>query len=297
MYNLQQLSMFVEAAKAGSFSACARKLGKAQSAVSQGIANLELDLGNELFDRSSRKPKLTPQGERLLSYAQAVLSQVHELDCASLALGKHDESYLLLAIDSALFIPELEKILVEFSHKFPATALELITAASPDVMGLISAGKAHLGMMFSDMTIPDFADPCFVGSIPFYAVTSPSHDLAQHQEINVAQLIPHRQILLKGIDGRGLEQFSAMSAQVWWGNDFYLIRDLVAQGVGWAYIPCHMVEKDISDGVLHKLPLTLDHKAWSAPVDRIIGKKQTMGPALSWLANEVKVRFDRGDNK
>lgn len=289
---MQQLTMFVETANAGSFSACARKLGKAQSAVSQGIANLELDLGNELFDRSSRKPKLTPQGERLLSYAQAILSQVHELNCASLALGKHDESYLLLAIDSALFIPELEKMLVEFANKFPATSLELISAASPDVMGLISAGKAHLGMMFADMSIPNFADQCFVGNIPFYAVSSPNHELAQYKEVTVAQLIPHRQILLKGIDGRGLEQFAAMSAQVWWGNDFYLIRDLVAQGVGWAYIPCHMVEKDINDGVLHKLPLTLDHKPWSAPVDRVIAKKQTMGPALSWLAEEVKVRFD-----
>ena len=56
MYNLDQLNMFVTAAKLGSFSACARKLGKVQSAVSQGISNLEIDLDVTLFDRSTRKP-------------------------------------------------------------------------------------------------------------------------------------------------------------------------------------------------------------------------------------------------
>ncbi|WP_211217128.1 LysR family transcriptional regulator [Psychromonas hadalis] len=73
MYNLEHLRMFVESAQSGSFSACARKLGKVQSAVSQGIANLEIELNTTLFDRSTRKPSLTPQGERLLPFARSVL--------------------------------------------------------------------------------------------------------------------------------------------------------------------------------------------------------------------------------
>ncbi len=293
MVNFQQLSMFVETVECGSFSACARKLGKAQSAVSQGISNLELDFGCELFDRSSRKPQLTPQGERLLSYAQAVLSQVHELDCAAQALANHEESVLTLAIDSALLVPELELILKEFSQRFSATSLELLAVASPDVSELMQSSKAHLGLMFANMNIPDYADLCFVGSVPFYAVAHPDHALAKLPEITVAQLISHRQILLKGLNGRQLEQFSPMSAQVWWANDFYLIADLVLQDLGWAYLPCHMVEKDIKNGLLCKLPLTLDHKPWSAPVDRIMRKNQPMGPALTWLAHQIKVRFEQ----
>ena len=62
MYNLEQLRMFIETAESGSFSACARRLGKVQSAVSQGIANLEIELNTNLFDRTSRKPSLTPHG-------------------------------------------------------------------------------------------------------------------------------------------------------------------------------------------------------------------------------------------
>ena len=54
--SLEALFMFVEAAALGSFSAAARKLGKQQSTVSEAIANLEIDLGLTLFDRSTRRP-------------------------------------------------------------------------------------------------------------------------------------------------------------------------------------------------------------------------------------------------
>ena len=75
--------MFVAAAESGSFSAAGRQLGKGQSAVSLGIANLEVDLGFEIFDRRTRKPGLTEKGERILQHAKAVLSQVEDLQAAA----------------------------------------------------------------------------------------------------------------------------------------------------------------------------------------------------------------------
>ena len=55
----EALLAFAEAATLGSFSAAARKLGKRQSTISEAIANLEIDLGLTLFDRSTRQPTLT----------------------------------------------------------------------------------------------------------------------------------------------------------------------------------------------------------------------------------------------
>lgn len=60
--SLDQLQAFVAAAEAGSFSGAARALRKAQSAVSTQVANLEADLGLELFNRAGRNPVLTPAG-------------------------------------------------------------------------------------------------------------------------------------------------------------------------------------------------------------------------------------------
>ena len=64
--SLEQLKILLAAAESGSFSAAARKLGKAQSVVSSAIANLEIDLGLALFDRSGRYPQLTEAGARMV---------------------------------------------------------------------------------------------------------------------------------------------------------------------------------------------------------------------------------------
>jgi len=63
----EALLAFAQAASLGSFSAAARRLGKSQSTISSAIANLEIDLGVTLFDRSSRKPTLTAAGQAMLT--------------------------------------------------------------------------------------------------------------------------------------------------------------------------------------------------------------------------------------
>lgn len=68
--SLDHLRTFVAAADAGSFSAGGRAIGRAQSVVSQSIANLEGQLGARLFERIGRYPELTQQGTNLLENAR-----------------------------------------------------------------------------------------------------------------------------------------------------------------------------------------------------------------------------------
>ena len=72
-YTLDQLETLAAVARAGSFSAAARQLGKTQSTVSAAIGNLEVDLGVALFDRATKIPALTEAGHRLLREAHGVL--------------------------------------------------------------------------------------------------------------------------------------------------------------------------------------------------------------------------------
>lgn len=86
-WNLEQLRMFVRVAELRSFSAVAREQRKAQSAVSNGIALLEADLGVTLFERSSgRQPRLSEAGATLLEDARELLRQCERLDGRALAL-------------------------------------------------------------------------------------------------------------------------------------------------------------------------------------------------------------------
>ena len=62
--SLDQLRTFIAAADEGSFSAAGRRLSRAQSVVSQTLANLEGQLGVKIFDRTGRLPALTDEDVR-----------------------------------------------------------------------------------------------------------------------------------------------------------------------------------------------------------------------------------------
>ncbi len=292
MYNLEQLRMFVEAAESGSFSASARRLGKVQSAVSQGIANLEIDLGAELFDRSTRKPTLTAAGRRLLSYARAVLELSSELDLAARALNRGHETELTLAIDPALMVPTLEAKLQAFSERFPVTELEFQQVASSDVIGLIESGRADLGLMLADPSFPRTVELCYIGNLPFSAYCHQDHPLAALSSVSVSDLTPHRQLLSRGVNKEELAPMARVSAKVWWGNDYYVLRELIGQGLGWGFLPCHLAEEEGISRGLKRLPISFDHKPWSPPVDRVMPKGRATGEAQHWLAEAFKTLLD-----
>lgn len=292
MYSLEQLRIFSEVAATGSFSACARKLTKAQSAISQAIAALEIDLNTLLFDRSARKPVLTPAGEKLLGYAHAVLKQSQELNKAATALSKSEESHLIIAIDDALMLPKLEQIISELGRHFIASEVEIHSIASPDMIDHLSQGKADIGLQFSDIELVSAFDVCYLGDVPFYAVVHPSHPLSELDSIDVRDVMQHKQLLIRGVNGRYLTHFSPLSVQKMYCNNFNTLRQLTRLGLGWSYLPCHMVEDDITNGNLFQLPVNFDYKPWQAPVEWVRPSQHPIGPALSWLEQELKHLFD-----
>ncbi|HCB29448.1 MAG TPA: LysR family transcriptional regulator, partial [Acinetobacter lwoffii] len=76
--NQEQLLMFKTVMETGSFSAAARQLGKVPSAVSMAIANLEIDLNLELFQRIGREPKPTAQAQVLYEKTQQLLVEMNQ---------------------------------------------------------------------------------------------------------------------------------------------------------------------------------------------------------------------------
>src|SRR5258708_19551468 len=76
--DLSQLEVFLTVARERRFSRAAEKLFRTQSAVSQTIRKLELEIGEPLFDRSSREGVLTDAGRVLQEYAQKLLNLRHD---------------------------------------------------------------------------------------------------------------------------------------------------------------------------------------------------------------------------
>ncbi|MCG8531951.1 MAG: LysR family transcriptional regulator, partial [Desulfovibrionales bacterium] len=144
-FNIFQLRAFTATVKTGSFSAAARKLGKAQSAVSTAVMNLEIDLGLPLFDRSGRYPVLTPQGESILREANKILETITDLQAKAKTFGQQHESRLTLALDESLPWNLLTDFLEEFSNIYPHIDLKLIEASFEDCESLVDTGQADIG--------------------------------------------------------------------------------------------------------------------------------------------------------
>ena len=96
---LDQLRTFIAAVDTGSFSAAGRKLRRAQSVVSQTLANLEGQLGVKLFDRSARYPKLTDEGRSLLVDARSIADAIDGFKARARAMREGLEPELAVAVD------------------------------------------------------------------------------------------------------------------------------------------------------------------------------------------------------
>lgn len=79
---LDKIQAFVSLAFSLSFSQTADELYTSQSTVSKHIAALEKEIGMKLFERSSRRVRLTREGEYLLPYAQRLLADSQQFDLA-----------------------------------------------------------------------------------------------------------------------------------------------------------------------------------------------------------------------
>ena len=78
--NIMHMKYAVEIARFGSINKAADKLMIAQPNLSRSVKELEADLGICIFDRSSKGMMLTPDGEKFISYAKKILSQINEIE-------------------------------------------------------------------------------------------------------------------------------------------------------------------------------------------------------------------------
>ena len=97
--SFEQLQVLTAVADFGSFSAAARQLGRAQSVISYAVAQLEAELGLELFDRAGRFPRLTEAGRSLLEDARRASAAVATLRARAAGLQNGVEAELKVCAD------------------------------------------------------------------------------------------------------------------------------------------------------------------------------------------------------
>ncbi|MBN2994136.1 LysR family transcriptional regulator, partial [Pseudomonas cedrina subsp. fulgida] len=241
-WDLEQMRLFVSVAEQRSFSAVARQQRKAQSAISHGIALLEADLGVSLFERSSgRQPRLTEAGSVLLEEAREVLRQCERLNGRALSLTRGEEACLRLAQDEAMLFQPVLDSLEALAVQYPLLEVQLSSAAQGDVARKLVERKADLGLLFYHDQIPEALERRVVGSVEMVTVCGVNHPLAKQTYVTCQHLAQFRQLLMS-TQTSVYPGSEAASPLVWRADSFYVLAEWLMSGLGWAWLPRHIVQ-------------------------------------------------------
>ena len=173
--SLDQLRAFIAAVDEGSFSAGARRLHRAQSAVSELVGNLEAQLGVVLFDRSDRYPKLTPAGVQLVADARSVVANVDLLKARAKGISRGLESELSAVVDVLFPIEAIAESAKEFRDQFPRTPLRLYVEALGGAYQPVLDGRCSLGVVGSLPNAPTSRRAAGLGMLPYQLRSTIQH--------------------------------------------------------------------------------------------------------------------------
>ena len=289
--SFDQLRMFLAAADEGSFSAAARRVQRTQSAVSEAILNLEVQLGVTLFDRAGRYPKLTREGAVLLADARAVIGGVDSMKARAKGISGGLEAELTAVIDVFLPIGTVAEIAREFRVQFPVTPLRLYVEALGSAVQPVIDGRVDLGIVGSLPTIPPGLVSERVTEIIFMMVAATDHPLASWQGvIPKEELARHVQLVLT--DRSTLSEgktFGVFSSSTWRLADLFAKHAFLLNGLGWGGMPKHIVAADIAEGRLVELAVEeVPPGGLSLPMSAIYRDDSPPGPAGRWLIEQLK---------
>ncbi|MEM7226225.1 MAG: LysR family transcriptional regulator [Pseudomonadota bacterium] len=288
MSSLDQLQAFVAAADEGSFSAAARRLRKAQSAVSTAVINLEIDVGVELFDRTGRTPSLTAAGTALLRSARSVLKSNQEFLAHASSVSEGVETQLCIAVEQGMFLHSLTDILLELGERFPFVEVEILDPGINDVPSLLKEGRADIGMMLEQEDHPQGFHFRGVGYSRMVPVCGRDHPLAGRSRVSHGDLRHHRQLMMRSrTQGAVGDPRDQKGAKVWFSESPYVILELLLSGLGWAVLPKTVVSERLRTGDLVRLRYGFQETDVMQGVDVVWTERRALGSAGQWLLNKL----------
>ena len=251
---LVQLETFLAVAEERSFSRAAARLHRTQPAVSQAIAKLEQELGEVLFERTSRDGTLTDAGEVLREYSLKLLNLRTEASGALTELRELHRGRLNLAANEYTCL-YLLPLLDEFRRQNPLIKLAVQRALASRIADEVLMHSVEIGVLSFR---PD--DPQ-VKSVVVYRdelafVVNPNHALARVGEVAIRQLggqnfiahnipSPQRQ--------KVIQTFKRHKTRLQMGVELpsiEAIKRFVAMGNGVALVPGLTVRTELENGSL-----------------------------------------------
>ena len=182
---LTELQVFQAVAAEHSFSRAAARLHRTQPAVSQAIRRLEEELGERLFDRSSKGGRLTEAGAILLDYAERLTRLRDEAEGAVRELQELRRGRVVIGVNEAA-VHILLPIVVQFREAHPAAEVEMRRVHSRQVPGEVLNRSLDFGFVtFEPAERGLLSVPLGVDELVMLA--HPKHPLARRRQVTMEE--------------------------------------------------------------------------------------------------------------
>jgi DNA-binding transcriptional LysR family regulator len=252
--DLFQLEAFVAVVREGSFSKAAKALYRTQPAISQIIKRLEDEIGQPLFDRSSRRGVLTEAGrvllenaERLLNFKTQTLSALDDV--------RHLRRGQLVIATNELTCLYLLPMLHEFRKQYPAVRLSVRRALASRIPAEVRDYGAEIGVVTYHPTGQEL-ESIVVYNDELAFVVPPTHRFAKRREVGIKELgeesfVAHH--VTSPYRARVLDTFRKRRVTLQMPVEMPTIdaiKKFVATGNGVALLPAIAVESELAKGEL-----------------------------------------------
>lgn len=242
-FTLVQLRYFVAAAECGSMTAAAKQLLVSQSAISTAIAQLERELGVQLFLRHhARGLTMTRAGVAVLREVREFLTHAADLENVARGAGGELVGELYVGCFSTLAPFFLPGLMSAFERANPAITLHVSEQEHAGLKAALRSGECELSVMYG-YDLEDDIDRVVVHRLRPYALVSPDHRLAGRKRVRLGELVerdpmilldlPHTRDYFLGIvtDATGVRPRVRHSTP-----SFETVRSFVAHGHGFAVL-------------------------------------------------------------
>lgn len=255
--DINQLEVLIAVAQEKSFSRAAETLNRTQPAISQAIRRLEQEIGEKLFDRSSKDGTLTTAGEVLLVYAKQMINLRKTAQTAVRELRDlHHGKVTISANEHTVFY--LLPLIREFRKRYPSIKVEVSRGVASRIPTEVMAREVELGVISFKTTDESVkSTPVFVDELAL--IVSPTHPFANRKTVSIKELglesfiahnapSPYREKVIETFDKYKTQLNISVELP-----SLEAIKKLVETGTGIALVPKLTAEAEISSGRLKAL--------------------------------------------
>ncbi len=238
----------------GGFAQAAEALHRSQSSVSYTVARMQEQLGVPLLRIDGRKAVLTEAGEVLLRRSRQLVTQASQLEELAHHMEQGWEAEVRLVVDAAYPSAKLIRALSDFMPKSRGCRVRLREEVLSGVEEVLKDGTADLAISGLDIT-------GYLGSelstVEFVAVAHADHALHQlGRKLSVQDLQSQMQIVVRDSGLRQPRDAGWLGAeQRWTVGSLATSVAFVSSGLGFAWLPRHLIGRELAEGVLKPLPL------------------------------------------